>query len=143
MSRNITYNTKQHEAILNYIISLEGAHVTAAQIEEHFGKEGIAVGRTTIYRHLDKLTESGKLRRYTTDGISGACFQLADDGANCQSHFHLKCEDCGVLLHLTCDMLEEIQAHILDKHAFQMNALKTVLYGTCGDCLLSAQEEDW
>ena len=134
MTRPLRYKTKQSEVILDYIVSLNGAHVTAAQIVEHFEKEGISVGRTTIYRHLDKLSESGKLYRYTTDGVSGACYQYAGDTENCDTHIHLKCEGCGELLHLECDKLNEIQRHVYNEHAFQVNTLKTVLYGKCGAC---------
>ena len=135
MKRAANYNTKQREAILNYIISLEGAHVTAAQIAEHFEKEYSPIGRATIYRYLDKLTESGKLRRYTTDGISGACYQHIDNRENCHAHLHLKCEQCGELQHVDCETLDELQHHFFNKHDFEVNPLKTVLYGKCGNCI--------
>ena len=138
MRRSVNYNTKQSRAIIGYIASLGGAHVTAAQIVAHFEKEKVAIGRTTVYRHLDKLTESGKLRKFTTDGVSGACYQYADAKEICREHFHLKCEDCGELLHLECGALSEIQNHIFDEHAFKINALKTVLYGKCDNCLNNA-----
>ena len=134
MKRSAHYRTRQHDTILNYIVSLDGTHVTAAQVAEHFEKEKIPVGRTTIYRHLDKMTESGKLRRYITDGISGACYQLVEHREDCRVHLHLKCEGCGKLQHLECEMLGEIQRHVLDEHDFKVNAMKTVLYGQCDNC---------
>ena len=137
MKRRETYNTKQREAILTYIKSLEGAHVTAAQIAEHFEKESISVGRVTIYRHLEKLMVRGKLRRYTTDGTSGFCYQYIDDRVDCLNHMHLKCEGCGELLHMECDKLDEINNHVLYEHAFRIDTLKTVLYGKCKGCLQS------
>lgn len=126
-----TYNTKQREAILQYILSLGNVHVTAAQIAKHF--TNLPVGRTTIYRHLDRLTEEGTLRRYTGD--SGACYQYIGSGDCCGTHFHLKCESCGKLEHLECETLSQIEKHVLCEHAFMVNAQKTVLYGKCGDCL--------
>ena len=135
IKRSANYNTKQREAILSYIASLNNAHVTAVQIADHFKNEDSPIGRTTIYRHLDKLEETGKVRKYITDGISGACYQHIDDNENCYSHFHLKCENCGELQHIECDVLGDLQSHILDEHAFEVNALKTVLYGKCGSCL--------
>ena len=135
MSRPANYQTRQREAILDYILSLEGAHVTAAQIAEHFAKEEVPIGRATIYRQLDLLMESGQLRKYTTDGVSGACYQQTEARENCREHFHLKCEDCGRLLHMECDDLQALQRHIFDQHAFEINALKTVLYGKCSACL--------
>ena len=134
MNRSVNYKTRQQKAILEYIASLKDTHVTAAQIAEHFGKENIPIGRTTIYRHLDKLTESGLLRRYITDGISGACYQHIEDKGDCKAHLHLKCENCGKLQHLDCDLLDDIQRHVMDEHSFRVNAMKTVLYGRCDDC---------
>ena len=135
MTRPIGYNTKQREAILNYIVSLENTHVTAAQITRHFEKEAVPIGKATIYRHLDKLTENGKLRRYVTDGISGACYQYVGSDDIGDAHLHLKCESCGELLHLECDALEDLERHVFNNHAFQVNTTKTVLYGMCDDCL--------
>jgi Fur family ferric uptake transcriptional regulator len=135
MKRSKNYNTKQRDAILDYIISLEGNHATAAQIVEYFIKKNVSIGRTTIYRHLDKLTQSGIVRRYTTDGISGACYQYVGDKEICHTHLHLKCESCGKLQHLECETLYEIEQHVLGRHAFKVNALKTVLYGQCDHCL--------
>jgi len=135
VTRPTGYNTKQREAILNYISSLEKTHVTAAQITRHFKKEAVPIGRATIYRHLDKLTENGNLRRYVTDGLSGACYQYVGSEDNDDVHLHLKCESCGELLHLECDALDDLERHVLDKYAFQVNVTKTVLYGICDDCL--------
>ena len=135
MERVVGYRTKQREAILEYIISNKDTHVTAAQVVEHFEKESTPIGRTTVYRHLDKLSESGRLRKYITDGVSGACYQLAEDKEDCRVHLHLKCDGCGKLQHLDCDMLDDIQKHVHDQHSFEVNAMKTVLYGKCDDCL--------
>jgi Fur family ferric uptake transcriptional regulator len=132
--RSESYRTKQREAIRSYIVSLEGSDVTAAQIVEHFKKADVAIGRTTVYRFLDRMVERGELRRYTIDGKVGSFYQLVDGGDNCHVHFHLKCEDCGSLEHLDCDELEEIQLHVFKEHAFQVNALKTVFYGKCSTC---------
>ena len=135
MNRPANYNTKQREAVLAYVASLDGTHVTAAQVVEYFGNEEIPISRTTIYRHLDKLMEGGEVRKYTIDGITGACFQYVDKDAACQEHFHLKCECCGELLHLQCDTLEDVKSHVLDRHDFEVNTMKTVLYGKCRSCL--------
>ena len=135
MSRKATYNTKQSESILEYIASLGDAHVTAAEILKHFENSDSPIGKATVYRHLDKLTESGKLRKYTTDNSSGACFQYVDNAENCHSHLHFKCECCGTLFHLQCDMFEKFSRHIQDDHAFWVNAMKTTFHGKCKDCL--------
>ncbi len=134
MSRPSSYSTKHREAVLNYMSSLNGAHITAAQIIEHFKNTNSPVGRTTVFRLLDKLTESGEIRRFTNDGISGACYQFVGEREDCHTHLHLKCEGCGELLHLECGELKNLSDHMRNEHAFKFNAMKTVLYGQCENC---------
>jgi Fur family ferric uptake transcriptional regulator len=133
MQRAVLYNTKQGEAILAYISSLAGAHVTAAAVAEHFRAAGSHVGRSTVYRHLNRLTAEGKLRKYIAGG-GGACFQLSNSAVKCAEHFHLKCESCEALLHLECSKLNALGRHILEHHAFSVDAGKTVFYGKCQSC---------
>jgi len=134
MTRPDNYKTKQREAVLGYIMSLGGSHVTAAQIIRHFDDNGARIGRTTVYRHLDRLTEGGRLRRFVTDGVSGSCYQYAGDETRNDTSLHLKCEGCGGLAHLSCEALDALERHVSDEHAFRINSAKTVLYGVCGEC---------
>jgi len=135
MKRPANYNTKQREAILSYIASLDGTHVTASQVVKYFDSKDISVSRTTIYRYLENLTQTGKVRKYTLNGISGACFEYVDKNNDCCEHFHLKCESCDELLHLQCNTLDEVKKHVFDKHEFEVNTMKTVFYGKCHNCL--------
>ncbi|MDR1509917.1 MAG: transcriptional repressor [Synergistaceae bacterium] len=135
MSRPRRYNTAQSKAILEYMASLGETHVTAAQIAEYFGKTGSSVGLTTVYRHLDKLTGSGKVRKYFIGGVSCACYQYIASGEDCAGHFHLKCDACGTLVHLRCDMLNEIPEHVYAEHSFLIDRNRVVFYGKCADCL--------
>jgi Fur family ferric uptake transcriptional regulator len=115
--------------------ALGGGHVTVNQIVRHFGNREAAIGQTTIYRHLEKLVNDGKIRKYLLTEGGGACYQYIDAGKNCREHFHLKCEQCGRLIHLDCDKLDRIRRHILREHDFQINMLKTTFYGKCKECL--------
>ena len=135
MKRTDDYRTKQRKALASYIMAQGDAHFSAAQIVEHFENIAQPIGRTTVFRYLNRLAGNGTLRKYTTDGVSGACYQLAQNNNSCLSHFHLKCEGCGELQHMECGEMAEIQRHFLSNHDFKVNALKTVLYGTCGNCL--------
>lgn len=124
--------------MLEYMSSLGGAHVTANQIMRHFEDDGVLVGMSTIYRHLEKLAADGKIRKYAITGGASACYQYISDAAKCGGHFHLLCEDCGVLIHLDCELLDEIESHLLSSHDFQLDMLKTVFYGKCEKCRKSA-----
>lgn len=130
--RSGNYKTRQLEAVLDYMIKHKDTHVTAAQIVEHFVVNEKGIGRTTVFRNLDKLAESGHVRRYVTDGVAGACYQYAEE--ECHAHFHLKCNNCGELRHFECDELIGIQNHLLAGHSLKIDMAKTVFYGICEEC---------
>lgn len=129
-----TYNTKQKQLILNCLMQNKDKHVTVDQIKEYLNKTNDRVGRTTIYRYLDKLVAQGIVRKYMIEGGKSACYQYMERMDVCQNHFHLKCVDCGQLIHLDCEYLDDINRHIKDHHNFNIDHSKTVLYGHCGKC---------
>jgi Fur family ferric uptake transcriptional regulator len=140
MGRPTRYNTAQGKATLEYLASLGGKHVTAAQVAEHFGKAKPSIGLTTVYRHLERLVEDGHVRKYFIDGVSSACYQHVTDDENCPERFHLKCESCGALLHLECEVLDEVQRHVREEHSFSIDKGKIVFYGKCADCMGGTME---
>jgi Fur family ferric uptake transcriptional regulator len=119
--------------------SLQGGHTTVEQIATHFAGSGKPIGLTTIYRYLDRLVQQGVARRFSSDGQDGACYQLVceQDGTTPQ-HFHLRCDACGRLIHLECSELTDIASHVYSEHAFAIDPLNTVFYGTCAQCGLKA-----
>jgi Fur family ferric uptake transcriptional regulator len=147
-SRHITqraskqhYTTKQGKAIEAYLAQTGGAHVTVDDVAAHFAKTGAPIGRSTIYRQLEKLVEAGSVRRFEAGAGQSACYQFSPGDASdpCDSHFHLKCELCGKLIHQDCSELAVIQKHIKDEHGFNIDPLRTVFYGICADCASKAE----
>jgi Fur family ferric uptake transcriptional regulator len=134
--RPLQYRTRQGQIILDYMRTLGGGHVTASQLASRFaGEGGSGIGQTTVYRHLEKLLAQGRIRKYLLSDGESSCYQYVEGGEECREHFHLKCEVCGELIHADCELLEKIHRHLMAEHDFQINALKTVLYGTCKKCL--------
>lgn len=133
--RPSNYITKQSAAVLAYLESQKDSHMTAAQVVEHFEESDVLIGRTTIYRQLEKLVRGGKVRKYVIDGTSGACFQYIDEKENKAEHFHLKCENCGEVFHLYGEILPGVTKNIRNKYEFEVNVNKVIFYGKCSACL--------
>lgn len=128
------YQTRQLSELLDYLKETRGAHHTAAQIRNHFAAAEQSISMVTIYRQLERLIEEGVVRKYTLGEGAGACYEYVGDQEQCVTHFHCKCEQCGRLIHVDCEMLEEIRAHLLKDHGFAWNAGRTVFYGVCDQC---------
>ena len=137
MNQRSRYKTKQRESLLGYLASVSGAHVTAGDVWGYFRAQGAGIGQSTIYRQLESLVEEGVVKKYIIDGNSPACFEYVapDSHMEKESCFHCKCQKCGMLIHLHCDELEEIQVHLSQEHHFKMDPLRTVFYGLCEECM--------
>ena len=129
------YKTKQKTAIMQCVELMEDKHFTIDAICELLIKNGNKAGRTTVYRFVEKLSDDGVLRKFVMPQGESSCYQYVGDNNHCREHFHLKCEKCGSLIHMDCGEMRELAEHIRSHHGFNLNPLKTVIYGTCEDCI--------
>ena len=135
MENVFKYKTKQRANILEYLKENTGKHVTADEIINYFKKTENPIGKSTVYRCIDSLVEENIIRKYISEEGKSACFQYIENQEECTKHYHMKCVKCGKLIHLDCNEIAIIQNHILQKHNFKIDVCKTILYGTCKECL--------
>lgn len=131
------YNTSQKEKIIEFLVNNKEKHTNVQEIDAYLRSEGTPVGTATIYRHLDSLVDSGVVRKFVIDGKTGACYQYIGNSSKCREHFHLKCLQCGKLIHLECSQLMDIGGHLSECHGFEIDLSQTVFYGRCSGCLAS------
>lgn len=129
------YKTKQKELLIECLVENKNVHLTAVDISQRLREKGQSMGMSTVYRHLDKLVANGVVRKYIVDENSSACYQYIDPMRECTEHFHLKCNSCGKLIHIDCSLMKKIAEHMKYSHGFAVDITKTLLYGTCSECL--------
>lgn len=129
-----SYNTKQRNLILSFLKSNKDKQLTCDEITSLINFSGSTVGKTTVYRYLIKLSESGEVRRIIDTEDKTARFQYIDKELHCHSHMHLKCISCGEFVHLSCDFMNGVNEHISKHHNFTVDNSKTVIYGICRNC---------
>lgn len=123
------YKTKQKDIILNSI-KKQKHEFTIKDIYESIKDE---VGLTTIYRLVDKLVEENKLNK-TIGSDNNTYYQYLEE-CNHSNHFYLKCDNCGNLVHVDCDCIEELTSHITKKHKFTPNKEHIIINGLCNKCI--------
>ncbi len=129
------YHTKQRTAVLAFLAQHPNAFYTVDSLSKALEEEGLSVGKTTVYRTLCKLTETGAVRRFSVPSSDSTCYQyIGENHTACASHFHLKCLVCGILLHVDCEQLQALGAHLQAEHGFSVDYSQTVLYGICSRC---------
>ncbi|MDL2206687.1 transcriptional repressor [Eubacteriales bacterium OttesenSCG-928-N13] len=133
MSARGSYNTKQKSRILDYLMAHEQQRLTVDDVAQRLMEQGDSVGKTTVYRHLESLSEQGAVHKYVS--ASGAiCYQYMADTSGCEHHSHLVCTDCGGLFHVECDLMHALSGHMKQEHGFELNGEKSILYGRCAEC---------
>ena len=134
MERKHEYQTKSRQMILDYLIRNKDRAVHVSDIIRHMDQEECSVNKTTVYRYLDKLVAEKTLMKYVADKGEKAVFQYVDEGRHCREHLHLKCVDCGRLIHLDEGVSDALQSDLLRAAGFTVDGRSTTIYGTCAAC---------
>lgn len=139
MASRGAYQTKQQEAVEQLFRQRPEECLTPEAVYAALEGQGLTVGKTTVYRAIARLCESGTLRRYTShESGEAALYQYSP----CQeSHLHIRCVGCGALEHLHCEEIEAFKEHLTRSHGFSLDEGQTVLYGLCEKCRRERREE--
>lgn len=133
------YNTKQKSQLIDFFKSNMSRQLSINEIIDGVCRDGVS-GKSTIYRQLSKMVDNGTLLRVYGEDSKSVLYQYVGKETHCDTHFHLKCTQCGKLIHLDCIQLDEIGTHIEKEHKFAIDKKKTVFYGVCGMCADTAKE---
>ena len=132
--RPTSYQTRQEKALRQCLASLRGRHATVCDLRDALAARGERVGRTTVYRRLERLVSAGLARKFVAGPGEPACFAWAGEGAAAEGGYHALCEGCGKVVHLECGELDAVGRHLAAEHRFRIDPGRTVLYGTCPSC---------
>ena len=127
------YNTRQKRELQRFLEKHDMQNFSLDDIVFQLQGEGTQIGRTTVYRTLEALTEQGSVRKYANaQGITQ--YQHIADSSRCDGHFHLMCKQCGALYHVDCNWMQALTQHIENSHGFQIDPMETMVVGVCAHC---------
>jgi Fur family ferric uptake transcriptional regulator len=119
--------TAQRQKVLDVFAQMQG-HVTADEIYEHLNRQGVHVGKATIYRTLNLLCECGLANQRQFGGSA-----RYESGIK-QHHEHLICLRCGSIEEFEHPTLERLKEQVARKHGFQMTGHRLDIFGVCRRC---------
>jgi Fur family ferric uptake transcriptional regulator len=105
--------------------------VSAHEIEQELRLQGTPVGRASIYRTLESLTELRLLSRLDV-GRGSAAYEIAHPTG--EHHHHLVCDTCGSVSPFEDPQLERAIHALEGRVDFRVAEHDVVLHGECGDC---------
>ena len=130
----VTYNTRQKQLVFDFICANKDKQLSCDEITFLLASNGTPVGKTTVYRQLQKLENEGKIKKIHSHNSKYFTYQYLDREMNCDGHLHLRCSGCGEYVHLGCDFMNKVSEHILDHHNFTVDNSRTEIVGLCGKC---------
>ena len=120
--------TAARRSILAALVASEG-HINADELFDIVHKKAHGVGRMTVYRTLDLLTELGMVRP-VYQGSAAARYVLLADG----HHHHLVCSSCKRVIEIEQCLFPEIEQAVRSRYQFDMEGHLLEIYGRCGEC---------
>ena len=122
--------TSQRRQVIN-TIALSHEHLTPAALYAKVHQQHPNIGRVTIYRTLDMLSELGLICEVHAEG-SCHSYLLRRPA---EHHHHLICSGCGAVVDFTdCD-LNELEHRLSRKTGFDINGHLLEFSGICPNCL--------
>ncbi len=121
--------TRQAEAVAFVLDRLPG-FCSAQQIHAELRERGEQVGLTTVYRHLQVLSETGRI-----DAIRDSSGEILY--RRCQTdahHHHLTCRNCGKSVEVEGRAVEHWAEQVAQQAGFTDVGHTVELFGLCPDC---------
>ena len=132
--RSNGYKTKNKEYIIEALSNNLDKTLSAEEILDFIKTKGISINITTIYRNLEKLTNKNIILKFPSSDNSKNFYQIKKHNYKHKEHLHLQCTNCGKIIHLDCDFMQEFVDHLKEDHSFDLTCASSILFGLCEDC---------
>lgn len=132
--------TRQRILVLEALASCEDKHLTAEEIYEIVKADFPEIGLATVYRTIQLLVELDLVESIQL-GDGYVRYEIGKfGGVDAHHHHHLICLECGKVISFRDDLLDELEARIMESASFQVTNHEVKLYGYCRECLEKRQE---
>ncbi len=121
--------TRDRETIIAEVFDTH-SHFTMDDLFVALRLKGQRLSKTTLYRNLPLLVESGLIRRVPDDGENGRFEHVLGH----PHHDHLICLTCGREIEFASDEIEEAQNEICLEHGFEPVRHRLGIWGYCRRC---------
>ena len=120
-------HSRQRELIKEFLKGRKD-HPTADVVYRNVRMQNPSISLGTVYRNLTLLADAGEINRLNVgDGVDHF-------DADTSPHYHFVCRECGRVIDLEMDSIEEITAAAAARFEGHIAGHMTYFYGTCGQC---------
>lgn len=135
MENRREYTTKARTEILDFLQKNQTKTVSAIDIMNYLNSISLKINRTTVYRYLESLCDKQIISKYADDSGEKSVYKYCGVDNDCGNHLHLRCTECGKIVHLDCSFMKEMNKHIFDEHGFSVDYKGSIISGKCKECI--------
>ena len=125
------YDTRQRDYLIDFLNQHPDQLLSVRQIAQKLCAHQISL--SAVYRNLSQLEAEGLIRKSVKAGSRESYYQYVG-AEDCHSHLHLSCTRCGKTFHMDAEHTAQLTRAMLELDGFELDILKTVMYGICQDC---------
>ena len=133
MEEKMKYSTKQQKMLLECLEENSDIFYTIDQLMELLHGKDIHIGRTTVYRGLERLQKEGAVLKVPSVEGAPAQYRFVCNEER-KNYGRLVCLECGHTIPLQCGCIDHFVGHVLEEHGFEIDQSRTVMYGYCSRC---------
>lgn len=124
--------TTQRRIISDVILENQGHHLSSEEIYDRVKSKYPEIGLATVYRTLQLLEELEIVYKLNFD--DGCNRYEINSNTNDHRHHHLICLECGKVLEVELDLLENLEDEIEREGKFKIVDHNVKFFGYCEDC---------
>lgn len=121
-------NTKQREIVLDAVLTSKD-HPSADQVYERIHVDHPHISRATVYRNLNLLAETGKIRHLAMPGSGSDRYDW-----RLEDHSHLVCKSCGRVMDIDSASDPKADHAIARKYGYHGVHHVLIFSGICPQC---------
>ena len=126
----MTYKTEKKVLITEFLNNRCDESFSIDEIVLALSPSG--AGKSTYYRIISSMVKDGVIRKITDEHSRHTTYQYIG-GGECHEHLHLKCKECGRLIHLDHETSHMIEEKIMLAGRFSIDE-GALLFGICEGC---------
>lgn len=122
-----TRNTIQCALVYETVKRLK-CHASADEVYSAIAQEHPTISRATVYRNLNRLTETGQILKIKMPGGADRFDH------QCFAHYHVQCVRCEKVFDVDMAYLGDLEKGIKDAHGFVFLGHDIIFRGICAAC---------
>lgn len=128
--RDAGYKLTNARLTILSVIERGGGHMTSGEIIDRIASIDSSIGRASVFRTLDLLTQLAIIRPTYIDSSLTPTYVLLPDG----HHHHIICVGCNQVIEFDHCGLADLTRSLEQEYGVRLSGHLLEFYGQCADC---------